>query len=60
MTYFADKVIKFNRELDFSEILPKGIRVKNPFKENKEIGSIVIIMIMKNCILQCKGSLYLV
>ncbi len=33
---FADKVIAFNRSLDFKGDLPTGIRLMNPFKENKE------------------------
>src|SRR5262245_37667388 len=34
---FADKVIRFNRELSFEEKLPHGIRIMNPFRENKEV-----------------------
>lgn len=34
---FAEKVIAFNRELDFTRVLPTGIRVMNPFRENPEI-----------------------
>lgn len=34
---FAEKVIKFNSELDFRGKLPPGIRVMNPFRENPEI-----------------------
>ena len=37
MTTFAAKVIQFNKELSFKEKLPQGIRIMNPFKENKEI-----------------------
>jgi len=40
MSSFANKVIKFNKELDFSGTLPHGIKVLNPFKENEEINSI--------------------
>ncbi len=40
MTSFANKVIKFNKELDYPGKLPNEIRVLNPFKENKEITSI--------------------
>lgn len=39
MPTFADKINTFNRELEFSETLPNGIRVMNPFRENKEILS---------------------
>ena len=37
MTSFAKKVNQFNRELEFSEKLPRDIRVMNPFKDNEEI-----------------------
>jgi hypothetical protein len=37
---FADKVIQFNKELSFTDILPRGIQVLNPFKDNPEIISI--------------------
>lgn len=43
METFADKVIKFNRELDFSGELYKGIQVLNPFRDNKEVLSIIDI-----------------
>ena len=32
---FADKVISFNKNVAFKGELPKGIRIMNPFKENK-------------------------
>jgi hypothetical protein len=38
---FADKVIQFNKQLDFTGSLPAGIRIMNPFKENPEV---VILM----------------
>ncbi len=37
MPTFADKVIAFNKQLDFKGKLPKGVSIMNPFKENKEI-----------------------
>ncbi len=37
MTTFADKVIAFNKSLDFKGDLPPGIRIMNPFKENSDI-----------------------
>jgi hypothetical protein len=40
MTTFADKVIRFNKELSFKGKLPKGIRIMNPFQDNSEITSI--------------------
>src|SRR5690606_18560009 len=43
METFADKVIKFNRELDFSGELYKGIQVLNPFRDNKEVLTIIDI-----------------
>lgn len=47
MQTFADKVIKFNKELDFSNELYNGIQVMNPFKENKEILSIIDVFYNK-------------
>ena len=35
MKTFADKVIEFNQQLEFKGELPEGIRIMNPFKENK-------------------------
>jgi hypothetical protein len=32
---FADKVIDFNKNLEFRGRLPKGIKIMNPFKENE-------------------------
>jgi hypothetical protein len=40
MKTFADKVIAFNKALDFKGKLPPGIRVMNPFKEKENIISI--------------------
>lgn len=37
MPTFADKVIAFNKQIDFKGTLPDGISIMNPFKENKEI-----------------------
>ncbi|HSR59922.1 MAG TPA: SMUG2 DNA glycosylase family protein [Robiginitalea sp.] len=37
MKTFADRVIAFNRNLDYTGTLPRGIRVMNPFRENPEI-----------------------
>ncbi|QMU26747.1 uracil-DNA glycosylase family protein [Adhaeribacter radiodurans] len=41
MTTFADKVIQFNATLDFTDPLPLGIRILNPFKEDQNIMPIV-------------------
>ncbi|MCG2460642.1 DUF4918 family protein [Flavobacteriaceae bacterium F89] len=41
MANFAEKVINFNKELQFSTPLYRGIRTMNPFKENGEIISII-------------------
>ena len=35
MKTFADKIIAFNKQLDFKGTLPVGISIMNPFKENK-------------------------
>ena len=40
MKTFADKVIDFNNQLEYTSRLPNGIRVMNPFKTNTEILSI--------------------
>jgi len=40
MTTFADKIIAFNRSVDFKGELPKGINIMNPFKDNDAILSI--------------------
>jgi len=37
---FADRVIKFNRELSLDGPLPDGIKVMNPFRENPQALSI--------------------
>ncbi len=41
MDTFGKRIIKFNRELDFNGKLLNDIQVMNPFKENKEILSII-------------------
>lgn len=33
---FADKIISFNKTIEFKGALPKNIGIMNPFKENKE------------------------
>ncbi|HZY35361.1 MAG TPA: uracil-DNA glycosylase family protein [Mucilaginibacter sp.] len=38
---FADKVIQFNKQLDFDGALPDGIRIMNPFKENAQVNIIM-------------------
>lgn len=35
---FADKVIRFNEQLEFTGQLPAGIRIMNPFRENPEVN----------------------
>lgn len=40
MKTFAQKIIKFNSQLEFNGDLPEGIRVMNPFKENKDAAEI--------------------
>ena len=38
---FADKVIRFNKQLHFEGELPAGIRIMNPFKENPQVIDIM-------------------
>jgi hypothetical protein len=40
MKTFADKIITYNKLLDFSGSLPQGIRIMNPFKEDKNVLTI--------------------
>ena len=40
MKTFADRVIDFNKKLEFHGKLPKGISIMNPFRENKQILSV--------------------
>jgi len=35
---FADKVIQFNKQVDFKGTLPPGISIMNPFKENPQVN----------------------
>lgn len=37
-TTFADRVIRFNRQLHFDGELPGGIRIMNPFREDKKVN----------------------
>ena len=37
MKTFADKIIAFNKKLNYNGSLPAGIRIMNPFKEDKNI-----------------------
>ena len=37
---FADKVLAFNRQLEFSDPLPAGIRMMNPFREDERVETI--------------------
>ncbi len=39
MKFFADRIIRFNRQLEFTGALPKGISIMNPFK-NKIVDKI--------------------
>lgn len=36
MKTFADKIISFNKKVEFTGVLPKGISIMNPFKEVKQ------------------------
>ncbi|MEO8962089.1 MAG: uracil-DNA glycosylase family protein [Ginsengibacter sp.] len=40
MKTFADKIISFNKKIAFNGVLPEGISIMNPFKENKEAVTI--------------------
>ncbi len=40
MKTFADKVIDFNKKLEFHGTLPNGVSIMNPFRENKDVISI--------------------
>ncbi len=37
MKTFAENINQFNKQINFSAKLPDGVRVLNPFKDNKEI-----------------------
>jgi hypothetical protein len=34
---FADKVIAFNKSLAFEGVLPDGIRIMNPFRDDERV-----------------------
>lgn len=38
---FAEQVIRFNRELDFSGTLPDGVGIMNPFKDSPDIWPVI-------------------
>ncbi len=38
---FANKVIAFNRQLVFTDPLPAGIRMMNPFRENEQVEATI-------------------
>lgn len=40
MLTFAEKVIAFNQQLDFQGVLPDGIQILNPFRENEQISEV--------------------
>ena len=40
MKTFVDKIIAFNKQLNFDCKLPDGIHIMNPFKENKNTLSL--------------------
>jgi hypothetical protein len=47
MKTFADNVLEFNKYIHFEGKLPGGIRVLNPFKDNREILSITELFYRK-------------
>ena len=40
MKTFADKVIQFNKTIHFTGSLPEGIRIMNPFREDKKVNPV--------------------
>ncbi len=38
---FADNVIQFNKQLNFTGTLPPGIQIMNPFRENPQVNPIM-------------------
>lgn len=40
MKTFAEKIIAFNKSISFEGVLPVGVSIMNPFKENKEALSV--------------------
>lgn len=40
MPTFAEKVIRFNKQLAFDGALPEGIRIMNPFREDKKVNAV--------------------
>ncbi len=40
MKTFAEKVIHFNKTLSFTDPLPEGIRIMNPFREDKKVNEV--------------------
>jgi hypothetical protein len=40
MKTFAEKVIAFNKQLSFNGTLPEGIRIMNPFREDKKENAV--------------------
>jgi hypothetical protein len=39
---FADKIIRFNQQLEFKGNPPAGIRIMNPFKENPQVNCLMV------------------
>ncbi len=47
MKTFGEKIIEFNKSLDFTGKLPEGISIMNPFKGNDEIVSVSSVFYKK-------------
>jgi hypothetical protein len=47
MKTFAEKVIAFNKQLSFSGSLPEGIRIMNPFREDKKVNAVAALFYRK-------------
>lgn len=40
MKTFAERVIQFNKQLAFTGTLPEGIRIMNPFREDRKVNAV--------------------
>ena len=47
MKTFAEKVIHFNKTLSFKGPLPEGIRIMNPFREDKKVNAVAAVFYRK-------------
>ncbi|MES2374893.1 MAG: uracil-DNA glycosylase family protein [Bacteroidota bacterium] len=47
MQTFAEKVIHFNKTIEFTGELPEGIRIMNPFREDKKVNQVAALFYHK-------------